>query len=204
MYMRSERTGTLLERLRTEGNLRRKRVRAGLLGVALGLTVTGVASTSHSMSVKTEDANVNSLMIPKAVVKAATAVSTKKHWYAIGKASWYGGNFNGRKTASGEKYDMTAWTCAHRTLPLGSWVMVTNLLNKKSIFLRVNDRGPVAENLIVDLSFAAARKIGISGLGKVKIEQVAADDARVVDQMLVAVKPTEAPVAWPVAKGLGR
>src|ERR1700761_2966831 len=117
MSMRSERRVKLLERLRSEGNLRRKRVRASLLGVALGMTVTGVTSTSYSMVVKSSDGSATHAM-PKSVVKAATAIPAKKHWYEIGKASWYGGTFNGRKTASGEKYDMTAWTCAHRTLPL--------------------------------------------------------------------------------------
>jgi rare lipoprotein A len=101
-----------------------------------------------------------------------THTSSHHSWFEVGKASWYGGKFNGRRTALGERFDMNALTCAHRTLPLGSWLRVTNLRNKRSTFVRINDRGPVSESLMVDLSYAAARKLGISGLGTVKIEKV--------------------------------
>jgi rare lipoprotein A len=192
-------TEKLVERIRIEGNLKSKRVRAGLLGVALGLTVSVVASPP--LTPVSKNTNLTSLL-PHST-KAENSTPTKKHWFEIGKASWYGGTFNGKKTANGEHYDMTAWTCAHRTLPLGSWVKVTNLYNRKTIFLRVNDRGPVAESLIVDLSYAAARKLGISGLGKVKIEPVPANDPKLIDQMVATLKPIDPP-QWPVAKGLGR
>ncbi len=96
--------------------------------------------------------------------------SKPKHWYEIGKASWYGSHFQGKKTANGEPFDMNSLTCAHRNLPLGSWVKVTNLRNRKSIFVRVNDRGPMPADRIIDLSYATAQAVGIQGLGKVKLE----------------------------------
>ena len=77
-----------------------------------------------------------------------------------GRASWYGPGFNGRKTASGEIYDMNAMTAAHKSLPLGTKVKVTNLGNGKSVVVRINDRGPFYGNRILDLSKAAAGKIG--------------------------------------------
>ena len=79
---------------------------------------------------------------------------------AIGKATWYGPKFHGKSTASGERFDMYKLTAAHRTLPFGTKVRVTNLKNNKSVIVRVNDRGPWGnKNLIIDLSRAAARKI---------------------------------------------
>jgi rare lipoprotein A len=98
---------------------------------------------------------------------------------------------------------MNSLTCAHRSLPLGSWVRVTNLHNEKTVFLRVNDRGPMAESLIVDLSYAAARRLGITGLGKVKVEQVSPSDPQMAQQFVAALKPIDPP-KWPVARGLGR
>lgn len=89
----------------------------------------------------------------------------RHHWYQIGRASWYGKLFQGQETASGENFDMNAMTCAHRSLPLGSLVKVTNLSNHKSVVVRVNDRGPLPNNRVVDLSYAAARFLGFSGRG---------------------------------------
>jgi rare lipoprotein A len=89
-----------------------------------------------------------------------------------GYASYYGEDFHGRKTASGEKYDMYELTCAHKTLPFNTKVKVTNLTNKKTVTVRVNDRGPFVSGRIIDLSYAAARKIGLipAGVTRVKIE----------------------------------
>ncbi len=98
------------------------------------------------------------------------SLAVKKHWYEIGKASWYGGSFQGRETASGEDYNMTDLTCAHRSLPLGTLVRVTNLLNHKSVVVRVNDRGPYLGNRIVDLSYAAAHFLGFKGVARVRLD----------------------------------
>ena len=86
-----------------------------------------------------------------------------------GIASWYGGQFHGRKTASGERFDMEALTAAHPKLPFGSWVRVKNLLNGRSVDVRINDRGPHIKRRVIDLSRAAARALGVSGIDKVEI-----------------------------------
>jgi rare lipoprotein A len=96
---------------------------------------------------------------------AAKSAEKKRHWYQIGRASWYGEDFQGQQTASGEDFDMNKLTCAHRSLPLGSLIRVTNLRNHKSVVVRVNDRGPMPENRVVDLSYAAARFLGFSSRG---------------------------------------
>jgi rare lipoprotein A len=96
---------------------------------------------------------------------ALKPAAQKKHWYQIGRASWYGEDFQGQQTASGEDYDMNELTCAHRSLPLGSLIRVTNLRNHKTVVVRVNDRGPMPESRIVDLSYAAARFLGFSNRG---------------------------------------
>ncbi len=87
-----------------------------------------------------------------------------------GAASWYGKAHAGRKTASGERFDPNALTAAHRSLPFGTRVRVTNLENGKSVVVRVNDRGPFRGGRIIDLSRAAARAIGASGVTRVSVE----------------------------------
>lgn len=86
-----------------------------------------------------------------------------------GVASWYGRKFHGQKTAIGEPYDMFAMTAAHPTLPLPSYARVTNLDNQKSVVVRVNDRGPFLHERIIDLSYAAAHRIGIAGPGSGRV-----------------------------------
>ena len=89
-----------------------------------------------------------------------------------GVASWYGDDFHGKQTASGEIYDMYQLTCAHNTLPLGTTVIVTNLENGKSLEVRVNDRGPFVKNRIIDLSYAGAKMLGFyeQGTAPVRVE----------------------------------
>jgi rare lipoprotein A len=89
-----------------------------------------------------------------------------------GLASWYGGVFNGRHTASGERFDMYAMTACHPTLPFGSMVRVVNLQNKRSVVVRITDRGYLNDGRIIDLSFAAAEKLAMTkaGLVSVKLE----------------------------------
>jgi rare lipoprotein A len=99
-------------------------------------------------------------------------VKTRK--VQVGKASWYGRIFQHKQTASGEPYDMYQLTAAHRTLPLGSWIKVTNLRNDQSVVVRINDRGPVPRNRIIDLSYSAAKMLGMAhdGVDPVKLEVV--------------------------------
>ncbi|MDD4952719.1 MAG: septal ring lytic transglycosylase RlpA family protein, partial [Desulfovibrionaceae bacterium] len=96
-----------------------------------------------------------------------------------GIASWYGEDFHGKPTASGETYDMHALTAAHKTLPLGTRVRVTNLSNGRWVDLTVNDRGPFVGDRLIDLSYAAARRIdsAASGLARVRVEALGSGDA---------------------------
>lgn len=102
-----------------------------------------------------------------------------KRYYVLGNAvgfrqrgiaSWYGSKFHGRKTSSGEIYNMNAMTAAHKTLPIPVYVRVKNLQNGRSVDVRVNDRGPFIEGRIIDLSFAAAKKLGITLTGTAQVE----------------------------------
>ncbi len=92
-----------------------------------------------------------------------------------GIASWYGGKFHGRKTASGERYDMNKLTAAHKTLPFGTRVRVTNLDTGRKVVVRINDRGPFVRGRIIDLSRAAARKVDMiqAGTARVLVEVLA-------------------------------
>ncbi len=96
-----------------------------------------------------------------------------------GIASWYGTKFHGKRTSSGEPYDMYAMTAAHKTLPLPSYVEVTNLENGRKVIVRVNDRGPFHENRIIDLSYSAASKLGVlaKGTGMVEVRAISAGQA---------------------------
>ena len=86
-------------------------------------------------------------------------------WKQKGIASWYGPKFHGKYTSNGELYNMYAYTAAHKTLPMNTIVKVTNLKNKKSVIVRINDRGPFVENRIIDLSYVAGKDIGLDKTG---------------------------------------
>jgi rare lipoprotein A len=122
---------------------------------------------------------------PSQPVQTAKPRHHSQRWLEVGIASWYGEHFQGRTTANGETFNMDQMTCAHPTLPMGTWLRVTNLKNRKAAFVRVNDRGPVVDGRIVDLSYAAARVIGLNGIGKVRLEQIHENDPALA-QALVA------------------
>jgi rare lipoprotein A len=126
--------------------------------LALLVTVAGATANGSESSHSSKDAH---------------AAKTRK-WTQVGKASWYGRRFQGHRTASGEAFDLNMLTCAHRTLPIGTLLRVTNLSNRKSIMVRVNDRGPVPAGLIVDLSYGAARSLGFvkRGNAHVRLDKV--------------------------------
>jgi rare lipoprotein A len=154
----------------------RRPLHAGLLAATLGATASLIAAPAKDKA-----------PVPTNTVK-------QHHWYEIGKASWYGSQFQGRTTADGEKFDMNAFTCAHRTLPLGTWLRVTNLRNHRSAFVRVNDRGPVPTSRILDLSYAAAHKLGVGGLAEVRIERVSPNDPAITDQLVAALETPASPI----------
>lgn len=99
-------------------------------------------------------------------------LKTHKKIYQTGIATWYGPGFNGNRTTSGQLFDMFEFTAAHRKLPFGTIIKVTNVKNNRFVIVRINDRGPVNKNLILDLSKIAAANIDIirKGSGKVEIE----------------------------------
>ncbi len=101
-------------------------------------------------------------------------IQESKSYVASGTASWYGTKFHGQNTANGEVYDLYGMSAAHKTLPLPSYVRVTNLDNNRSVILRVNDRGPFYSDRIIDLSYAAAKKLGYAetGTARVKVEGI--------------------------------
>jgi rare lipoprotein A len=129
------------------------------LGAAQGPT-NSEASSTHSRAVPAKPESRN---------------QTVKHQpYQIGTASWYGEYFDGRQTASGEDFDMYDMTAAHPTLPLGSYVKVTNLRNGRAVVVKVNDRGPIVQGRIIDLSYGAAQVLEFKdhGLQKVRLDVV--------------------------------
>jgi len=106
------------------------------------------------------------------------------HFRQVGSASWYGKKFAGRRTASGERYDMFAMTAAHRSLPMAAYVKVTNPVNGKSVVVRINDRGPFRGHRIIDLSLAAATALDLqdSGTGRVEIQGLSSAQAQAAAQ----------------------
>ena len=95
-----------------------------------------------------------------------------------GLASWYGQPFHGRRTATGERYDMNAMTAAHKTMPLPSYAVVRNPANGREIVVKVNDRGPFVKDRIIDLSRAAARSLRIYGVGQVEVRRLTHDEIK--------------------------
>ncbi|SFB92316.1 septal ring lytic transglycosylase RlpA family protein [Pseudoalteromonas denitrificans] len=110
--------------------------------------------------------------------KKYTPLLSESGYENEGIASWYGRKFHGHLTSNGETYDMFSMTAAHKTLPLPSFVEVTNLVNGKTAIVKINDRGPFHDNRLIDLSYAAAYKLGIyqSGTGRVKIKALVPND----------------------------
>ena len=114
-----------------------------------------------------------------------------------GIASWYGRDFHGLSTSSGEVYDMNAMTAAHTTLPLPTWVEVTNLSNGKRAVVKVNDRGPFVANRLIDLSYAAATALDIvrDGTARVEVRAIAPPDGQSREATLAAAPAASSPVA---------
>lgn len=153
--------------------------------LAIMLAVSGIFSVQNSPSqmaaaaiVESANTPADSANTPAPVVEnrmteeAKKAASTKS--LGTGEASFYGPGFAGRPTANGERFNPTEMTAAHRTLPFGSKLRVTNTSNGRSVVVRVNDRGPYAHNRVLDLSKGAAQKIGMiqSGTANVKLELI--------------------------------
>jgi rare lipoprotein A len=141
----------------------RERMARGLVSVLLVASVGAAQGPTKPNSEETEVARSPQIQ---------TQYKTKP--YQVGTASWYGSYFEGRLTASGEPFNMYDLTAAHQSLPLGSLVRVTNLRNGRRIYVRINDRGPVVDGRIIDLSYRAAEILQFKdqGLQKVRIDLV--------------------------------
>ena len=133
---------------------------AGFMTSTAGRAVTPVAVQQAVDQAKDED-----VVKPQAAILDAPAVPSFEH-VADGEASFYGHELAGNRTASGERFNPQALTAAHRTLPLGSKLRVTNKANGKSVIVRVNDRGPFAKARLIDVSYAAAQELSLIGPGR--------------------------------------
>ena len=140
-------------------------------GLALVLSIASLGAGAASGPSSLEAAKVTK---PRATPASGNTDKKprKSQPYQVGTASWYGEYFQGKQTASGEPFDMQALTAAHPTLPLGTFVKVTNLRNGRAVVVRINDRGPVVEGRIIDVSYNAARVLGFKerGLQQVRLD----------------------------------
>ena len=144
----------------------RKRIARGLV---VWFCIAGLGAVQGSSGSDHERGSPQPL---KTVTKAKLSKRVKP--YQVGTASWYGAYFQGKETASGEPFDMHDLTAAHPTLPLGTYVRVTNLRNGRNVVVRVNDRGPVVDGRIIDLSYEAAKVLDLKsrGLQRVRLDLV--------------------------------
>lgn len=147
-----------------------------LIGVTLSLHCIHSSRSASSVLAETTPAPGQ----PRSM-KASTAPRKRIAWHQIGLASWYGPQFQGKETADGETFNMHALTCAHRSLPLGTWVKVTNLHTHKWIVVRVNDRGPIPDTRIADLSSEAAYMLGMRARGVTRIRLDVIDPTAAVE-----------------------
>jgi rare lipoprotein A len=139
-------------------------------GLAIGFMIVGLGAAQGPNISEATPAPTRSVQTKFEVRKQAG----KQKPYQVGTASWYGENFQGKPTASGEPYEMYDMTAAHLTLPLGSYVRVTNLRNGRAVVVRVNDRGPIVPGRIIDLSYGAAQALQFrhKGLQRVRLDLV--------------------------------
>lgn len=165
----------------------------GLVGVFLaGCAETEFIAQTAKRVAKVQDGTTAA--VPSGIYKVGNPYKIENTWYypavdyeysESGIASWYGSKFHGRTTANGERFDMNELTAAHRTLPMPSFVRVTNLENGRSLVLRVNDRGPFARGRIIDVSRRGAQLLGfeVQGTAKVRVEILAPQSQAIAARM---------------------
>ena len=141
---------------------------------AADTSAQAAATVQPDVVVKTEPLHKTANLSYKVAGKRYQPTKKIESFSQTGKASWYGPGFHGKKTSSGERFDMNTLSAAHRTLPIPSYARVTNLSNGKSVVVRINDRGPFHGNRVMDLSKAAAKELGFihTGTANVKVEQI--------------------------------
>jgi rare lipoprotein A len=164
----------------------RNRIAHGLASILLVVSLGAAQGPTSSRSKDTQSSQpANTAQDSKSAVQAK---NTRHHPYQVGTASWYGEYFEGRPTASGEPYNMHELTAAHPTLPLGSWVRVTNLHNGRMVYVRINDRGPIIPGRIIDLSYQAAQVLHFEnqGLQRVRLDLI---PAQTQPQQIALLRP---------------
>jgi rare lipoprotein A len=174
-------------------------------GESLPADLDAIPDASPRLEALSRFANRPYTVLGKDYVPATTLRSYKER----GIASWYGRKFHGQKTSNGETYDMHAMSAAHPTLPLPSYARVTNVATGKSVVVRVNDRGPFLHDRIIDLSYAAANRIGIAakGSGEVEVEAIIPGEGGTLVAaaplppvaVTAPLRPAEAPQAAPIS-----
>ena len=171
----------------------RRRLAEGL-AVVLSIASLGAGAASGPSSL--EAAKVTQPLVTATsghkTHNSSSSKSRQARAYQTGTASWYGEQFQGKQTASGEPFDMRDFTAAHPRLPLGTFVKVTNLRNGKAVVVRINDRGPVVDGRIIDLSYNAARTLGFKdrGLQTVRLDLYQpTKNATIVAQLQPVAKP---------------
>jgi len=150
-------------------------------GLASVLIVVSLGAAQGPTSSGSKDTQSTTPRNEAAGSKSGSRAKTIHHQpYQVGTASWYGEYFEGRATASDEPYRMRELTAAHPTLPLGSWVRVTNLHNGRVVFVRINDRGPIIPGRIIDLSYGAAQVLHFQnrGLQRVRLDLASPKDGQ--------------------------
>jgi rare lipoprotein A len=148
----------------------RGRIAHGLAAVLMVVSLGAAQGPTSSGSKEIQGTRLQSVSM--AYPQVSPKRSEHHAPYQVGTASWYGSYFEGRATASGEPYNMYDLTAAHPTLPLGTWVRVTNLRNGRRIYVRINDRGPIVPGRIIDLSYGAAEALQFKskGLQRVRLD----------------------------------
>jgi rare lipoprotein A len=148
----------------------RNQIAHGLASVLLVVSLGAAQGPTSSGSKDTQSTTPRNAAVGSQ--SGSRAKANHHQPYQVGTASWYGEYFEGRTTASGEPYNMHDLTAAHPTLPLGSWVRVTNLRNGRIVYVRINDRGPIVPGRIIDLSYGAAEVLHFEneGLQRVRLD----------------------------------
>ena len=161
----------------------RRFVARALASILMAITLLVAAQGSNNSGSK------DTIAIPR--LEPQTIQANSKKPYQVGVASWYGEDFEGRPTASGEPYEMFDMTAAHPTLPLGSWVRVTNLHNGRRVYVRINDRGPIIPGRIIDLSYSAASQLRFAGKGlqRVRLDVVPPRQSKNQLQQIALLRP---------------
>jgi len=145
--------------------------------IAQGLAIVGSIVSLGAAQGPSSSRIARDQAVPPKLSRRSRLLQSKRiqpHAYQVGTASWYGSQFEGKETASGEAFNMYDMTAAHPTLPLGTRVKVTNLRNGRSVVVRINDRGPLVEGRIIDLSYSAAKALNMKarGLQRVRLDVV--------------------------------